>query len=214
MAMAGNKFANEEPRIWALRDRSVISQQTKLARGMRRMPTEAEKKLWRNLRRLALNGSHFRRQVRLGRYIVDFASHSARLVIEIDGGQHCENAADAARTKFIESQGYRVLRFWNNDVLSNIEGVLEVIQSVITTTPTFNASPQPRGNRMRHDASSPSPLVGEGRGGGSRSEARPRITPRPPPPTPPHKGEGRRTSDGSRQDGRVALDPSPQGGGE
>src|ERR1700730_15056779 len=112
--MAGNKFANDETRIWALRDRSVVAPQTTLARDMRRTPTEAEKRLWRNLRRLPLNGSHFRRQVRLGRYIVDFASHSARLVIEIDGGQHCENAADATRTRFIESQGYRVLRFWNN----------------------------------------------------------------------------------------------------
>jgi very-short-patch-repair endonuclease len=147
--MAHNNTDKNEPRIWALRDRAVIAPQRMLARGMRRMPTEAEKKLWRNLRRLTLKGSHFRRQVGLGRYIVDFVSHNARLVIEIDGGQQAENAADAARTKFIESHGYRVLRFWNNDVLSNIEGVLEEIQSVITTTPTPDPSPQGGGEQSR-----------------------------------------------------------------
>ena len=104
---------------------------------MRRVPTEAEKKLWWHLHRLQLDGSHFRRQVRLGRYIADFASHKARIVIEVDGGQHAESAADAERTRFIEGQGYRVLRFWNNEVLSNIEGVLEVIQTAVSA----NSSP-------------------------------------------------------------------------
>jgi very-short-patch-repair endonuclease len=105
---------------------------------MRSAPTKAEQKLWWHLRhRLALHGSHFRRQVHLGRYIVDFANHQLKLIIEIDGGQHAENAAsDARRTKFLESEGYRVLRFWNNDVLENIDGVLEMIQSAILPTPT------------------------------------------------------------------------------
>jgi very-short-patch-repair endonuclease len=129
--MARNNGDRDEPRSWAVRDRTRVAPQVSFARGMRRMPTEAEKKLWRHLRRLSLDGSHFRRQVRLGRYIVDFASHQARIVIEIDGGQHAENAADAERTTFIEGQGYRVLRFWNNEVLSNTEGVLEVIQAAI-----------------------------------------------------------------------------------
>src|SRR5215831_16739200 len=135
--MAHDNGEQSEPRIWALRDRAHVAPQTLLARGMRRVPTEAEKRLWWHLRRLSLDGSHFRRQVRIGRYIVDFASHKARVVIEVDGGQHAENAADAERTKFIEGQGYRVLRFWNNDVLTNIEGVLEVIQTAVAA----NSSP-------------------------------------------------------------------------
>ena len=79
----------------------------------------------------------FRRQVRLGPYIVDFACHHLKLVIEVDGGQHAEERRyEVARTRFIEREGYRVLRFWNNEVLANIEGVLELIQSAILATPT------------------------------------------------------------------------------
>jgi very-short-patch-repair endonuclease len=105
---------------------------------MRLSPTDAERKLWWHIRhRLALPASHFRRQVRLGHYIVDFACHTLRIVIEIDGGQHAVQATqDARRTKFLEAEGYRVLRFWNNEVLTNTDGVLEVIQSAILTTPT------------------------------------------------------------------------------
>jgi very-short-patch-repair endonuclease len=117
---------------------------------MRLTPTEAERKLWWHLRhRLPVEATtHFRRQVRLGRYIVDFASHRACLVIEVDGGQHAERTAqDLERTRFIESHGYRVLRYWNNDVLTNINGVLEDILSAITTTPTPNPSPQGGGEQ-------------------------------------------------------------------
>jgi len=135
--MARNNGDRDEPRTWAVRDRTRIAPQSLFARRMRRVPTEAEKRLWWHLHRLQLDGSHFRRQVRLGRYIADFASHKARIVIEIDGGQHAESAADAERTRFIEGQGYRVLRFWNNEVLSNIEGVLEVIQTAVSA----NSSP-------------------------------------------------------------------------
>ena len=108
-----------EPRVWALRDRGIVPVNKVRARAMRAEPTEAERKLWWNLRhRLALPASHFRRQVHLGRYIVDFASHSLKIVIEIDGGQHAtQHSSDAMRTKFLESEGYRVLRFWNNEVL-------------------------------------------------------------------------------------------------
>jgi very-short-patch-repair endonuclease len=111
---------------------------------MRAAPTAAERRLWWHLRhRLAVQGTHFRRQVHRGHYIVDFASHNARLIIEVDGGQHDEQSSrDADRTRFLESQGYRVLRFWNNDVLRNIDGVLEEIQSAMIATPTPNPSPQ------------------------------------------------------------------------
>jgi very-short-patch-repair endonuclease len=136
--MASNR--SDDERIWALRDRTKAGPQTQLARSMRRSPTMAEKKLWWHLKyRLSMPGSHFRRQVRIGPYIADFASHRARLVIEVDGGQHAENAADEERTKFIEGQGYRVLRFWNNDVLGNVEGVLEVIQAAAVVSEDSDA---------------------------------------------------------------------------
>jgi very-short-patch-repair endonuclease len=92
---------------------------------------------------LKIPDTHFRRQVRIGRYIADFVCHSARLVVEVDGGQHAvRTAADQERSKVLEANGYRVLRFWNNDVLTNIDGVLEEIQRAMTTTPTPNPSPQ------------------------------------------------------------------------
>jgi very-short-patch-repair endonuclease len=134
----GEKQSSDRPRTWALRDRSVVSLNKTRARAMRLSPTEAERKLWWHLRhRLPLANTHFRRQVRLGHYIVDFASHGLKIVIELDGGQHAVQAKrDDARSMFLKSEGYRVLRFWNNDVLANIDGVLEVIQSAIPATPT------------------------------------------------------------------------------
>ena len=81
--------------------------------------------------------------MRIGPYIVDFACHQAGLIVEVDGGQHGDAiAADLERTRFLEAEGYRVLRFWNNDVLRNVDGVLEIIQHAITATPTPNPSPQ------------------------------------------------------------------------
>ena len=133
--------SDDDPHVGALRKRSVVPRARGLARQMRAAPTDAERKLWWDLRhRLPLEGTHFRRQVRLGRYIVDFASHRARLVIEVDGGQHALSATDVKRTQFIESEGYRVLRFWNNDVLLNIDAVLEAVYDALTT-PTPNPSP-------------------------------------------------------------------------
>jgi len=135
---------NGTDRIWALRDRTIVPSNRVRARQMRGSPTNAERRLWWHLRhRLALEGTHFRREVHLGRYIVDFVSHDARLIIEVDGGQHDEQSVrDAERTRFLESQGYRVLRFWNNEVFGNIDGVLELIRDAITTTPTPDPSPQ------------------------------------------------------------------------
>jgi very-short-patch-repair endonuclease len=120
-------------RTWALRDRGIQPPNRTRSRAMRLAPTDAERKLWWHLRhRLPLPASHFRRQVRLGRYIVDFACHRLKLVIEVDGGQHAEQRRrDSVRTRFIQQEGYRVLRFWNNEVLRNIDGVLELIQSAI-----------------------------------------------------------------------------------
>jgi very-short-patch-repair endonuclease len=104
------------------------------ARKLRRDMTIAERKLWWHLRRVAPARSHFRRQATIGPYYADFACHQLRLVIELDGGQHGDDArasADAVRTDFLKSHDYRVLRFWNNDVLANIDGVLTVIQSAL-----------------------------------------------------------------------------------
>ena len=98
------------------------------ARELRRHATDAEKILWRALRDRDAINAKFRRQVPIGNYIVDFVCHAERLIIEIDGGQHAEQSqADTRRTEFLEAEGYRVLRFWNNEVLKNLDGVLDTI---------------------------------------------------------------------------------------
>jgi very-short-patch-repair endonuclease len=145
--------AGDEPRVWAKRDRKIVPPQRRLARALRAAPTDAERKLWWHLRhRIPTPGSHFRRQVRIGRYIVDFACHATRIVIEVDGSQHDRSAADQQRTKVLEANGYRVVRYWNNDVLSNIDNVLEDIHRAITTTPTPNPSPQGGGEHTESAA--------------------------------------------------------------
>jgi very-short-patch-repair endonuclease len=135
----------EESRIWARRDQSAARPpQVNNACTMRAAPTEADRKLWWHLRhRVMTPRTHFRRQVRVGRYIADFASHREKLIVEVDGSQHLQNVTlDLERTKYLQSRGYRVLRYWNNEVLSNIDGVLDDIQRAITTTPTPDPSPQ------------------------------------------------------------------------
>jgi len=114
---------------------------------MRAQPTDAERILWQRLRHdIALTGSHFRRQALIGPFIVDFVSRRAKLVIELDGGQHdVQRSADEVRTGKIEAEGYRVLRFWNHDVFGNLEGVLSEIQSALSPTP--NPSPQGGGEQ-------------------------------------------------------------------
>jgi len=100
---------------------------TQVARKLRRAMTDAEKRLWYFLRGRRLEGAKFVSQFPIGPYIADFACRDAHLAIELDGGQHSE-AVDAPRTAVIEAFGYRVIRFWNNDVLENTEGVLEAIR--------------------------------------------------------------------------------------
>lgn len=91
--------------------------------------TDAERALWRMLRESFAN-ERFRRQVPIRHFIADFLSHRAKLVIEVDGGQH-SNEADAARNELIEAEGYRLIRFWNNEVLGNPDGVWSVIDRVL-----------------------------------------------------------------------------------
>jgi len=97
------------------------------ARSLRQNPTDAEMRLWSKLRRKQIDDHRFRRQVPIGPYIADFVCLEQRLVIEVDGGQHSESVKDDIRTAWLGRQGFRVLRFWNNDVLGNTEGVLTVI---------------------------------------------------------------------------------------
>ena len=116
------------------------------ARQLRTNSTQAERKLWRFLRSLKAQGFHFRRQVPIDHFVVDFVCYSARLVIEVDGGQHNTDAgqrADSARDAYLVDQRFEVLRFWNNDVLRNTEGVAHAILEVLRRgTPTPNPSPQ------------------------------------------------------------------------
>ena len=97
------------------------------ARSMRREPTEAERRMWRVLRGRRLAAFKFRRQETIGPYIADFVCYERRVVIEIDGGQHAENAYDGRRDAWFQDRGYTVLRFWNADVMGNSEGVQHVI---------------------------------------------------------------------------------------
>src|SRR5215469_15263477 len=117
------------------------------ARTLRRDMTEAEQRLWQMLRSRQTEGYQFRRQAPIGRFIADFVCHAARLIVEIDGGQHnITSEEEASRTRFLEGEGYRVLRFWNNQVLDNPEGVRSVIaENLHRVTPT-----------------PPSPIKGEG----------------------------------------------------
>ncbi|HEX6374361.1 MAG TPA: DUF559 domain-containing protein [Allosphingosinicella sp.] len=100
---------------------------TPIARRLRANQTEAEERLWGHLRARRLEGEKFVRQFQIDRYVADFACRTARLAIELDGGQHSAERDDA-RTAIIETYGYRVLRFWNNEVLANTDGVLETIR--------------------------------------------------------------------------------------
>ena len=117
------------------------------ARTLRQNMTEAERRVWQILRSQQLKGYKFRRQVPIGRYIADFVCHEVRLIVEIDGGQHDRSSPqEAERSMFLHDQGYRVLRFWNNEVLANLDGVHQTIANELgRITP-----PQP------------SPIEGEG----------------------------------------------------
>lgn len=121
-----------------------LSQQV-FAKQLRRNMTDAEKLLWYHLRGHRLHGVKFKRQQPLGSYIVDFVSFEKKLVIEVDGGQHSESESDKRRDVWLGGQGFRILRFWNNEVLGETESVLEKILHVITP------SPQPLSHEGRGD---------------------------------------------------------------
>ena len=121
------------------------------AKALRREMTNAEMRMWYHLRAGRFEGWKFRRQVPMGPFVVDFLCERALLIVEIDGGQHAERIdADRERTMWLEQQGYRVLRFWNNDVLGNMNGVLETLSPALS---------QGRGSE-----STLSPALSQGRG--------------------------------------------------
>jgi len=139
--------------------RTLPSGSVDRARDLRRNATEAEKRLLRALRE-AFPTAKFRYQVPYSPYFVDFLSFGAKLIVEVDGGQHGEAATyDAARTCFLEGEGYRVLRFWNNDVLANTDGVIETIGKSVSQREREGA-PKGRkgeGDETPHLTQSPSP---------------------------------------------------------
>ena len=101
---------------------------TERPRALRKHLTDAEQRLWRKLKRRQLAGMKFRRQQPIGPYIVDFVCLERRVIVEVDGGQHAEQVPyDAHRTRWLETQGYRVLRFWNNEVLAHTQAVTQAI---------------------------------------------------------------------------------------
>lgn len=101
--------------------------QKQFAKHLRQNMTEAEHRLWYHLRAYRLNGNCFRRQQPLGPYIVDFVHFGAKVIVEADGGQHNESASDKERDVWLVNQGYKVLRFWNHDILAQTAVVLGVI---------------------------------------------------------------------------------------
>jgi len=113
------------------------------ARELRKNPTDAEKALWKHLRLRQAGGHKFRRQQIIGQYILDFVCLERRLIIEVDGGQHSEESAyDHERDKWLAERGFHVLRFWNNQVLKEMETVREVIQQALTNPPLLYPPPQ------------------------------------------------------------------------
>ncbi|MFA6265624.1 MAG: DUF559 domain-containing protein [Pseudolabrys sp.] len=125
-------------------ERRTISRfKRETARRLRREATQAEMLLWSHLKHLDMHGSHFRRQMPIGSYIVDFACPAARLIVEVDGSQHGTDSGrsrDSERTAWLNAEGYRLLRFWNSEVARDIDAVMEVIYAELYGA--MNAEPQ------------------------------------------------------------------------
>ena len=116
-----------------------MSKLTQIARSLRLNQTEAEKLLWSKLRNRQFMNLKFRRQVAIENYVADFVCFERGLIIELDGGQHNGNAADRDRSVVLESKGFIVKRYWNNDVMNNMEGVFRDLTDTLNTlTPTLS----------------------------------------------------------------------------
>ena len=128
-------------------DKAYDRTPTLRSRELRNNATDAERKLWRHLRNRQLCRTRFNRQVPIGPFICDFVARTAKLIIELDGGQHAiRTAEDNRRTRFLNIHGYRVLRFCNNDVLENVEGVLAAIEAALNDSPSPHRSREREGN--------------------------------------------------------------------
>ena len=147
--------------------RVVCESPRDFARGLRRRQTDAERRVWARLRARRLLGVKFARQEPIGSYVVDLCCRERMLVVELDGGQHVARADhDAGRTALLQALGYRVLRFWDNDVLANTDGVLQRIAEALTATGAW-PSPRPSPQRGEGDDRTLAPEGGEGRVRGS-----------------------------------------------
>ena len=125
------------------------------AKRLRTEMTDAERRLWYLLRAHRFSGYKFKRQVPIGRYVLDFVCFDRKVVVEADGGQHADSSTDRSRDEWLQGQGFRILRFWNNDVLKNTQAVMEVISNALETSGAKSPSP----GSLR---SPPSPTRGEG----------------------------------------------------
>ena len=190
-----------------------------LAKVLRQNLTDAEHALWYRIRAQRLAGLKFKRQEPMGRYIVDFVCHESKLIIELDGGQHADQlVADNLRTRFLESRAYRVLRFWNDEVLKNMEGVLEVVLANVSTRgkshkyvplPPGGGGDRGEGALNRSDSvsrhsPSPQPLSRRGRGAKSSRGTLPSV------PLPPRGGGDRGEGALKRSDSASRHSPSTQ----
>ena len=161
-----------------------MEQRTRI-RALRTNPTRAESALWQHLAARRTSGVRFNRQIPIGPFICDFVSRGARRVIEVDGGQHdWQSDDDARRTRFIEHQGFRVIRFWNNDVLERMEGVVAEIGRVLAERPSPNPSRKRKGDSVAPAANATSLLLPsrlrEGSGEGLAAQTTPtKVTPWP-----------------------------------
>jgi len=120
---------------------------TGVARRLRRHSTDTEQRLWRHLRGKQIEGLKFRRQQPVGRYVVDFVNLERKVVVELDGGQHAIDPGDKVRDEWLRAEGYKVLRFWDNQIFSNLEGVLQTIRDALLTP---HPDPLPQGERGDH----------------------------------------------------------------
>jgi very-short-patch-repair endonuclease len=131
LAGEGGSSHSEEPgegaRVRRQRSKRIVSEQTVFARNLRLNATDAERKLWSILRQPPFSRAKFRRQVPVGPFVADFLSYSERLIVEADGGQHNDSASDRRRDAWLRRNGFRALRFWNSDVLTNTESVLTAL---------------------------------------------------------------------------------------
>src|SRR5271165_6951338 len=123
--------------------RGAKATKTNLARLLRKNATTAERKLWKYLRSRGMNDFKFVRQEPIGPYIVDFVCREKRLIVEVDGGQHATDKRDAVRDQWLADHRYRVLRFWNNEVMDNIEGVWDMILLAATAERPPHPNPLP-----------------------------------------------------------------------